>query len=96
MTLLLSSVKVIVDSKVKYQEIDYAHFQKRRMENCVTNIENGFPNKFIDYREITADFIIENIPINYNYKEYKKASRKMQFRKLFDGTVPHRIKLLFK
>lgn len=92
-------IAFVVDNKVKYQEIDYAHFQKRRMENCVTNIENGFiaiPNKFIDYQEITADFIIENSPINYNYKEYKKASRKLQFRKLFDGTVPHRIKLLFK
>lgn len=92
-------IAFVVDNKVKYQEIDYAHFQKRRMENCVTNIENGFiaiPNKFIDYQEITADFIIENSPINYNYKEYKRASRKIQFRKLFDGTVPHRIKLLFK
>lgn len=87
------------DKKVKYQEIDYAHFQKRKMENLVTNIDNGFiaiPNKFIDYQPITPEFIIKNSPQNYNYKEYKKASRKTQFKKLFDGTVPHRIKKFFK
>ena len=32
------------------------------MENLVTNIDNGFiaiPNKFIDYQEITPEFILE-------------------------------------
>lgn len=89
------NIAYLLDNEIQYQEINYAHFQKRKMENCVTDIDNGFiavPNKFIDYQEITPEFILENSPYNYNYREYKKANRKAQFKKLFDGTVPHRIK----
>lgn len=70
-----------INNSIKKEELEYIHLQKRKM-NIAEELGGNFliiPNKFIKYRELTVEKLIElTNDVNYNYS---KAIKKNEIRK---------------
>lgn len=84
----------------KYEEMIYAHFQKRKMENNISNINcNKFivvPNKFIDYKTIDKEFLIDNTTNNKIYIAYYIGRIKEIIKNIKNGAIGQRIYRLYR
>lgn len=70
-------------TKIKQQEYMYIHLQRRFMQNLTKDINRYLiiPNKFIDYQDITQQFILNNSKDWILYKRYLKTRRSWNKRK---------------
>lgn len=79
------------EKSIKRREYMYIHLQRRFMQNLTSDLNKYLiiPNKFINYRDINIDFILNNSKDWILYKRYLKTKRswnkrKSKIKKLFN------------